>query len=133
VPDTPLITYLALVMAVVILVVHQFVPDRTAATFRRQLAAQPSKEPSSPAGSGLSRDMISLTGAYQIRLIVGAALIEGVTFFLLIAYLLEGQWVSLLVAVLGLLLLAAKFPTTTRVTSWLESQQELLQYERGLQ
>jgi len=75
-------------------------------------------------------DVGKLALIYQNQLIVGAALNEGVTFFALIAYMIEGQPVILGLVVLLILGLAARFPTLGRVMGWIESQQDLLLQDR---
>src|SRR5207237_10518466 len=62
---------------------------------------------------------------YQTRLIITAALIEGVIFFELVAYLTEGPPCSLGMAALFLVGLALLFPTQDRVERWIRTQQEL--------
>ena len=63
-------------------------------------------------------------------MIIAAAILEGAAFFLLIAYLLEGQAICLAAACLFVTLIAAKFPTRTGVESWTEKQSYLLQQAR---
>jgi hypothetical protein len=75
-------------------------------------------------------DTGKLLGVYNTALIVGAALLEGPTFFLAIAYYLEGQILSLVVAGVLLGALATRFPTLLRVTTWLDSQMGLIERER---
>jgi hypothetical protein len=57
-------------------------------------------------------------------------MLEGATFALLIAYLVEGQTVSLIVAVLLIGAMAWRFPTRARLTAWIEEQERLLANER---
>lgn len=65
----------------------------------------------------------SFCTAYLSGLMVGLALLEGAAFFNLVAYIIEGNWWSL--AITGVLVFAmlAKFPTSTRVQHWIETQQ----------
>lgn len=78
----------------------------------------------------LATDVGKLALIYQNQLIVGSALNEGVTFFALIAYMVEGQPVILGLAILLILGLVARFPTLGRVENWIESQQDLLLQDR---
>jgi hypothetical protein len=71
-----------------------------------------------------------LSMLYQTRLIITGAFFEGGTFALIIGFLINGPWWTLIAALVFLLLLALQFPTRTRVERWLDEQQELLQQER---
>ncbi|MGE3805715.1 MAG: hypothetical protein AB7K24_13645 [Gemmataceae bacterium] len=68
-----------------------------------------------------------LLGVYQTKLIVAAALLEGPAFFLMIAYLLEGQLWTLVLAAFLLAGVVAQFPTQPGVTSWLQEQMRLIE------
>ncbi|QDU58415.1 hypothetical protein [Aeoliella mucimassa] len=61
-------------------------------------------------------------GTYQSTLIVGCALFEGAAFFNLIAYMLEGQLYSLVIAALLMLCILSRFPTVAKVEEWLEAR-----------
>lgn len=126
--ENPVITYVSFAYAAGIFAAHAFVPNRVAAGVRRRLAGDVA--PSAPDDTGLSPDEKSLCAAYQTRLIVAAALVEGAAFMFLIAYMIEGNWISLAAGVACLVLLAAKFPTENGVRRWMEAQQELLAAER---
>ncbi len=69
---------------------------------------------------------------YQTKTIVGAALIEGVTFFMTIAYLTERNTVALAIAVALILAVAAHMPTRAGVIHWIEDQLRLVEQERAL-
>lgn len=64
------------------------------------------------------------------RTIVTAAIPEGAAFFCLVAYLLEGSWLSLGLAVLLILSVAVMFPTRRSVIRWIEHQLELVDEQR---
>ena len=82
-------------------------------------------------GIGLS-DVQCLLSLFQRKTILGAAMIEGCAFFAVIAYFIEGGFVSLGLAGALLAGLAAHFPTLSRVTGWVDRQIELLEQERTL-
>src|SRR5262249_25088243 len=67
---------------------------------------------------------------FQNRLIIGLALLEGATFFLLIAYLAEGSFLALVPAWVFIIAMLMQFPTRVGVERWVEEQQQLLQEER---
>ncbi len=65
----------------------------------------------------------------QGKTILAAALIEGVTFFLLIAYMVEHSPISLAVAGIMIVILVLPFPTCDRTLNWIEGQLQLLKDE----
>jgi hypothetical protein len=71
-----------------------------------------------------------LCDLFQTRMIVTSASLEGATFFLLIAYLIEGTSSSLLGAIALMAFIGAMFPTFALVRRWMEEKRELLEWER---
>jgi len=67
---------------------------------------------------------------YSSRLIIGAAILEGATFGLIIGFLIDATSWTLVAAVVFLVLNCLQFPTRTRLQRWLEEQQELLNQDR---
>ncbi|MCA9068092.1 MAG: hypothetical protein KDA84_04180 [Planctomycetaceae bacterium] len=65
---------------------------------------------------------MALAPNYQVELIIKLALLEGATFFNIIAYQMERQWWTLAIVVLLLVLIAAKFPTISVIQQWIERQ-----------
>lgn len=110
--DEPVLSYVALVMALVCLGTRLIIPDMVA---RSQIAGFARDE-----SDGIAREL--LLGAFRTRLIVGLALCEGPAFFNLIAWWLEGQ--TLAIATVGFLLLVmvASIPTRGRLEAWIERQ-----------
>ncbi len=76
------------------------------------------------------RDAKYLLSVFQQQTIVSAALFEGCEFFATIAYLIEGNPISLGLAVLLALAVAANVPTQSRAIAWVERQMERLQEEK---
>ena len=68
---------------------------------------------------------------YQTKTIIGAALIEGVTFFMIIAYLAERQMLALGIAIALILAVAAHMPTRAGVVHWIEDQLRFVEEERA--
>jgi hypothetical protein len=125
-PNVPLISFLALGNAFANLLTYAIVPGLATTAGRRRIVRGPGwADPSARAS-----DRIQLCALYQTRMIVGAAILEGAAFFLLIAYLLEGQVICLAAAVLFAALIAAKFPTQTGIANWMDKQAYLLDQER---
>jgi hypothetical protein len=79
------------------------------------------------------RNALEFPCVYPTALIVGAALLEGPTFLLSIAYFLEGLVLDLVAAGVLLGALAARYPTRARVVGWLERQLALIAREPVLE
>lgn len=119
--DVPLITYLAVGFFAIQLILWQVVPNvMVNAQLLRIASGTWTPPPNWPSHDPrYSTDEARLVGLYQTRLIIGAALLEGAAFFACIAFLLEGDYVSLFVAGVLILLMVGTFPTRQRVQSWL--------------
>lgn len=69
-------------------------------------------------------------GMYQTRLIITDALIESACFFLLIAFILEAQPITLATAIGLWTLMLVRTPTHGGVERWIRHQQHRLEMER---
>jgi hypothetical protein len=67
---------------------------------------------------------------FQTKTIVVCAIFEGSAFFLIITYMVDHSIYLVAAAVVLLILLTAKMPTTGRVTNWIEDNLRLLDEER---
>ena len=118
----PLISYIAIGFAVMTLLARITIPRAILASGRRKILRQ---EGHAAAADGLLQLLPTAT-------IVACAVLEGATFFLLVAYLIE-QWLpALIVAVALIVLLALHMPTRSRVAHWIEGQLGLLLQEQQL-
>lgn len=124
-----LLTLLAIVFAGAALVLGFVIPQLITAANRRRIAAG-TWQSSPNQGHVPDSDAGRLAMSYPAKLIVGAALFEGGSFFALVAYMLEGQPLSLGVAAVLLLCLLAHFPTLGRVEAWIEEQLRRVEDER---
>jgi hypothetical protein len=117
-----LLTLMAAVFALIAIPVRFVYPEWLARANVARVARGESPIPERPPEyAGIVWQLLAI---YQTRTIIAAALLEGATFFNLIAYLWEGQWPSLAVAGVLMLLMAALFPTRNRLLAWIEAQQE---------
>ncbi len=135
--NPPILTYTALGFAATILLVRAIVPNVIVATGRSQIAQGTWKSPGGHQANGAFSAMLERMGdagrlviINQVRTIIAAALLEGATFLLLVAYLVEHSWISLSVAIMFILALAMHFPTRQRLVEWIENQLALLEQER---
>ncbi|MCA9057976.1 MAG: hypothetical protein KDA85_05735, partial [Planctomycetaceae bacterium] len=60
--------------------------------------------------------------AFQVRHIIGCAMLEGAGFLAAVAALLEKNWIPLAVAGAMIVLMALQFPGETRVRFWAEDK-----------
>jgi hypothetical protein len=124
-----ILSMLAVIVGGANLVLCLVVPGFIAAANRRKIAAgvwqSANRQPKEP-----PTDFGKLTMVYQMKMIVGAALLEGGCFLALIAYMIEGQMPSLVVAAVLLAALLAHFPTRGRVEAWIEDQLRRVKEER---
>ena len=126
----PLLTCTGLGLAVTMIGVRWIVLQVMTASARRAILRD---TPDSDRGSSSSelpdRAAGQLVALYQTRMIVGAALLEGACFFLLVAHMVEHSPWSLAVAIVMILGVVAHFPTPDRVAGWVEQQKYVLQQE----
>jgi hypothetical protein len=132
-PAQLVITYFSLGFAGLMLAVHRIIPNMTVANLRRTLASEKPFHPLPPeyANSGLPDEVNCLALVYQNCLIISTAPLEGAGFFTLVAYLLEGQVVCLLAAVILWISIVWKWPSVSGILRWIADQQELIVQERA--
>ncbi len=133
------LTTLAVVFTVVVLIVRLIVPGVIASVSRRKIAdgtwaPQQGRNTQAWMVEFLERtgDAGKLTYVFMNRTIIAGALIEGATFFTLIAHMLEGTTLSLIVAAMLIASLLLHFPTRSRLVGWIEDQLVLIEQERQL-
>jgi hypothetical protein len=135
-PDMPVPTYLAIAVAAAMLATRAIVPGVYAAYARRSILAGTWKGYSliKPARSadlaGSESDAPKLEEVFAARTIAAAAMIESAALFSVVAYLGEHLPLSLGLAVVLLVALAAHVPTRSRTQRWIEGQMRLLEQER---
>ena len=117
-PERPLLASLAIGATLVAIAAAWLVPSLIARNQVAQIANRgPRQLPTDELG-----DVGSLVGAYQTALIVRAAILEGVAFFNLVAFMIERQPMNLVAAgVVGFILLA-QVPTLARLEDWVQSE-----------
>lgn len=126
-----MLTYMSLGVAIVCGGMSLVVPRAVVSANRRQIA-DGTWRPQNSEMRIPDTDVGKLGAVYQLKTIVGAALLEGASFFALVAYMLEGHMISLVVAVVLLLGVLSYFPTAGRVESWMKEQQRLVEEQRQL-
>jgi uncharacterized membrane protein len=124
-----LLSTLAIAMGATNLVLSLVVPGVIAGVNRRKIASGTwlaAERPELEAQTDFGR----LAMVYQVKMIIGAALLEGGCFLALCAYMIERQLPSLAVTAVLLAALLAHFPTRGRVETWIEDQLRRVDEER---
>ena len=129
----PVITYAAIAFALIVMAVRAPLINMMVSRERKQIAQGLYRS----SDGRMAGDFIANTGdagrlflVYQKRMIFGAAMLEGCTFFLIIAYLIERTPYALAGAILLLLALLAQIPTRANIERWIEEQYQLIEKER---
>jgi hypothetical protein len=129
----PMITYVAILFALIVLAVRGPIMNRFVSRERKLIA----RGEYSTADGRMANDFIGKTGdagrllvVYQKRMIFSAALLEGSTFFLIIAYMIERTPYALAGAILLLLALLAQIPSRAGIERWIEEQYQILAQDR---
>lgn len=112
-----LVASIAAGLSLLVLVVAAIVPANVSGALR--------EEPGSPA-----RELAFYT-AYQTRMIVRLALVEGAAMLNLVAAIVDKQQYSLVLAGLLVLIMLAMFPTRGRVERFIKTQVELSELPHG--
>jgi hypothetical protein len=128
-----LITYIALGFAVLAIGPRLVVPLVMVSAGRRKIlhVLQEKKGDTQSKGFENLEDEAGcqLLAIFQGKTIISGALIEGPTFFLLVAYLVEHSPLALAAAGIMVVILALHFPTVDRTANWIEGQLQLLKEE----
>ncbi len=132
----PIITYVAVAFAAVVLPMSFVVPALVAKQQRQAIAggkltAGTQVAPTPGNGSNAAGTLLSgLPAAFLTQLVIGAAMDEGAAFFGLVAYLIEKNPIALVVGVVLIVGVIARFPTAGRVERWIEQQREKLREDQ---
>jgi hypothetical protein len=138
---TLLLSYMALVFLVADIIARLIVPRLMIRAGRHSIAcgtfAMPIFDQSSAAQARREAfeqmgDAGRLLMLFQTKTIIAGAILEGATFFLLIAYMIERYTPVLVIAVAMIVAIAAHIPTSRGVIDWIEDQLRLLREERSL-
>jgi hypothetical protein len=132
-PVDPFITYLGVGFSLIVGVTWIVVPRLIGGQLRRSIVDGRWRT-MTPVGSNAEvlGDVPALTSAYQTRMIISCAMLEGIAFLNLVAYMLERRPISLAVAGILILMLLGHFPTFGRVRNWLEDELATIKQLRAL-
>jgi hypothetical protein len=106
-------------------------PHLLANQARRFIAAGRVPDGAGPAaGPSAVNDVGQLAAAFQTRLIVANALLEGAAFFCLIAYMVEVQPLCLGTPIVLVLVMVSQIPTQNRLETWVSQELETIEQLR---
>jgi hypothetical protein len=111
-----LLTWIAAGFAGLMIVNHLAIPLIIAGATWKKLAADGIRQKSE------QEQAQAAMGVYQAQMIVALALLEGAAFFNLVVVMQERTMISLGIVIALLVLMLIKFPTTTKVTWWIEDR-----------
>jgi hypothetical protein len=117
-PPAPVISWFGIGFAAVAIVLSFVMPRIVVSNWLRQWVATHGPETTG------ADDEAPLWTTYQASLIVGMALLEGAALFQAIAYLSEGQPISLGTVAILLLIMLTRWPTRTGIENWISAQRE---------
>ncbi len=136
----PLLTWLALGFAAVMVVLRFVIPSIVVGRRRAAIARgvfQPGQGANAPTPQ--FQQFLDRTGdagllwlVFLTKTILAGATLEGAALFLLVAYLIEGDALSLVVAAVLILGIVAMMPTRLGVLHWIEDQLRHVEQERQL-
>jgi hypothetical protein len=134
-----LLSYVALSFLVAGIIARLIMPRLAIRAGRHSIARGTFPRPASDQLSAAQRAAFEQMGdagrllmLFQMKTIIAAAILEGATFFLLIAYMIERYTPVLVIAVAMIAAIAAHMPTSRGVIDWIEDQLRLLREERSL-
>lgn len=127
----PLLAYLAVGFAVVMLAIRKTVGSSVVSRHRQNLASGTDVD----LGRGGTPPAVATDGdrllyVFQQKTIIESALVEGPAFFVLVAYLVTGETWLLGVAAVLLTMLVVPFPTYDRIEDWVKYQLDLIELEK---
>jgi hypothetical protein len=124
--SVPIISIVAVLLLIVQVPLAFHVPAFLTRSALRRIAAGTWQLPPGANAASFQTDTSKLLAVRQTSMIIGLALLEGVSFFGCIAYLMEAQPFALGVVVLAVMLMLVNSPTEGRVRAWLERQADQL-------
>jgi len=125
-PDVPLLTYLSIAAAPAAILAALTIPGFLVRHQRQAiLGGEPTLNVGSIGAAPLTEAEQNLgpyIAGYQTALIIRSTILEGAAFFALMAFMLEGQTMSLVAAGVLLLFILSGVPTRSRVEETIERQ-----------
>ncbi len=129
----PIITYVALAYGLAAFVAGPLLSTVIATSSRRKLAAgqvRPDAPAPAPAAAVAGRGLTEgLTGIFVVKTIIAAAVYEGAALFLCVAYMLDCNILSAILAALLAVGILMQIPTRDRAQRWLDDQRRQVEQD----
>ena len=121
-PDAglPILTFIGMGMAALMLVMRLIIPDLIA----RTQFAQTMQTAKTEANEDEEQILGSFYQIFMVRLIIGMALLEGAAMFNLVAGLVEKQRLAFIPVAILLLVMIDSIPTKSKLDGWIRYQME---------
>lgn len=116
----PVITYLGMGIAALMLVLRMVVPNLIA----RNQFTQAMQEANAEGNQDEDQLLGTFYQIFLVRLIIGMALLEGAAMLNLVAVLIEKQKLAFIPVVILLLVMIASMPTKSKLDAWIRNQME---------
>ncbi|HEY2837562.1 MAG TPA: hypothetical protein VGJ26_00320 [Pirellulales bacterium] len=129
------VTLTALAVAIAAPLLGTVISRQVVTTNRRKLATGESDSSAGQAKKSQKKakeaDIESLAMLYQTKTIILASILHGAAYFNAIAFMIEGDLLTIVAGGLLAVGIASQFPTVTRVANWVEDQLGRLQEDRA--
>lgn len=116
----PVITYLGMSLAALMLVLRMIIPNLIA----RNQFAQAMQEAREEEHQDEEQVLGTFYQIFMVRMIIGLALLEGAAMLNLVAMIIENQKLAFIPVVILLLVMIASMPTKSKLDGWIRNQME---------
>jgi hypothetical protein len=132
-PAAVSVTNAFMIWAVAAVALWLVIPAKIVAATRRRIVARTSSTgPIARTDDFASRNDGELCSMYTVRTIVATSILEGTTFMLLIAFMMERQPVALAAGAVFIIATIFHTPTPPRVVRWIQHQTERMDQDRQI-
>ncbi|WP_339687887.1 hypothetical protein [Gimesia maris] len=116
----PVITYLGMGLAALMLVLRMIIPNMIARNQFTQAMQEAREE-----GNQDEKQMLgTFYQIFMVRMIIGLALLEGAAMINLVAVMVENQKLAFIPVAILLLVMIASMPTKSKLDGWIRNQME---------
>lgn len=116
----PVITYLGMGLAALMLVLRMIIPNMIA----RNQFTQAMQEAREEGNQDEEQMLGTFYQIFMVRLIIGLALLEGAAMINLVAVMIENQKLAFIPVAILLLVMIASMPTKSKLDGWIRNQME---------
>ncbi len=127
---TPILTYVAVGHGAVAIVIVMLAPGWVTNSARRRIADHARTSPTHQKLSTQdqhNRLKLQLLPVYTTRIIINAAILEGVAMIAVAAYFIDAHQLALAMALIFAFFVAIQLPTVDRIETWMDTQIQHMQ------